>query len=635
VSLPVVDPFDRDGQTSGRAIELTFELSQDDPWPPVPTETIAAVLVGPGVAEIVGVPVYVDQVSVGDRVEVATTGSTFRAGAVLRPGRHSTVRVVSTSDEALREVADLAASMRLATTAGQHVLSIDVPDSVALEDLLVLLDFRSSMTLTYAVSCLRHRLTPLGLGDGGQDHVGPPDPGPDARSATDQAALALELELRGRLVRPGEDAWDAARSAWNRAVDQRPALVVEAADAFDVQAVVRFAARTGLKVAPQATGHGAAPLGDLSGAVLLRTGRMAAIDVDVANRSVRVGAGALWADVSAALAPHGLAALAGSSPDVGVAGYALGGGYSWLGRRLGLASSSITAVELVTGDGVFHRVDTDTEPDLFWAVRGGGANVGIVCTMELDVYPIPTVYAGALFFPLDRAAELLPAYELWSRDLDERATTCVRLLRLPPLPELPELLRGNAFVMIDGAVDAPVEDAEALLAPLRALGPLLDTFAPMDTAALSAIHLDPPQPVPAMGDGLALTDLTPDVVQTLLAHAGPGVESPLLTVDIRQLGGALGRRDPRGGVVDHLPGRFLLFAVGITPTPEAGEAVRRAADALVADLETWGVGQDYLNFREVSVAPGRLYPAAELSTLRSLRLEHDPDGLLVASHPVA
>src|SRR4029078_12061547 len=165
---------------------------------------------------------------------------------------------------------------------------------------------------------------------------------------------------------------------------------------------------------------------DLSDAVLLRTGRMAAVDVDAANRSVRVGAGALWGDVSAALAPHRLAALGGPPPDVGVAGYGLGGGYSWLGRRLGLASCSITAVELVTGDGAFHRGDADTEPDLLWAVRGGGANVGIVCTMELDVYPIPTVYGGALFFPLERAAELLPAYERWTRDLDERVTTCVR-----------------------------------------------------------------------------------------------------------------------------------------------------------------------------------------------------------------
>ena len=169
----------------------------------------------------------------------------------------------------------------------------------------------------------------------------------------------------------------------------------------------------------------------------------------------------------------------------------MGGDHRWLARRHRLAVSSITAVELVTGDGVFHRVDADTESELFWAVRGGGANVRIVCALEFGAIPLAQVYGGALLFPIDRAPEVFAAYELCTRDLDDTATTCLRLLRLPPIPELPDFLRGKSFVGVDGAIDASVEDAERMLAPLRVLKPALDTFALMPVEALGQIHMDP------------------------------------------------------------------------------------------------------------------------------------------------
>ncbi|MDP9220244.1 MAG: FAD-binding oxidoreductase, partial [Actinomycetota bacterium] len=511
---------------------------------------------------------------------------------------------------------------RVAASAVPPVLAIDVDDRTPIEDLLVRLDWACTSTLTYAISCLQHRITDSVL----DDHHAVPSVASDADS--------LDGLLRGRVVRPGDEDWDQARSAWNLAVDQRPLMVAEVSDAFDVQSVVRYAAEYGLRVAPQSTGHNARPLGDLSDAILLRTGRMHEVTVDADQQSVRVGAGAIWEDVTAALAPHGLAALAGSSPDVGVAGYALGGGYSWLGRSRGLAASSITAVELVTGDGLFHRVDAEHEPELFWAVRGGGANVGVVCAMELEVFPIPEVYGGGLLFPITRAAEVLPAYVEWTRGLPEVATTCVRLLRLPPWPELPEPLRGNAFVMIDGAIDADASEAEQLLAPLRALGPAIDTWGTMPTAGLAMIHLDPPTPVPANGDGLSLTDLTPEVIEVLLAHAGPDVESTLLAVDVRHLGGALGRPDPRGGAVDQLDGGFALFAVGITPTPEAHIAVAADVEALIGALEPHAAAHDYVNFCERSVPIERIYPARELERMRRVRWGMDPRGVLAAAHPI-
>lgn len=453
-------------------------------------------------------------------------------------------------------------------------------------------------------------------------------------SAAAGSVEELAARMAGRIAIPADPDWDALRSAWNLAVDQRPEMVALPADADDIAAVVGYARARGLSVATQGTGHGAAARGDLAGTILLRTERMRELAIDPAQRIVRAGAGVLWAEVTQALAPHGLAALAGSSGDVGVAGYTLGGGYSWLARGHGLAVSAVTAAELITGDGTFHRVDADTEPELFWAVRGGAGNTGIVCALEFRVVPVAQVYGGALLFPIERAAEVFAAYEQWTRGLDERATTCVRLLRLPPLPELPDMLRGQSFTAVDGAIDASAGAAGRLLAPLRALGPAIDTFAPMPAAALAQIHMDPPAPVPACGDGLILEDLPAEAIDALLGVAGPGVDSALLLVDLRHLGGAAGRPDPGGGAVDHLPGRFLLFAAGITPGPEATYPVEQAIGAVRTALAPWTSGRDYPNFREAAVPAARLYPRQTLGRLLAVQAAYDPDGVIRSNHPL-
>jgi FAD/FMN-containing dehydrogenase len=448
-------------------------------------------------------------------------------------------------------------------------------------------------------------------------------------SDTDLAAV-----LSGRLVSPTDPDWDAARQAWNLAVDQRPAFVVQPATAGDVAATINFARTAGLRVAPQGTGHNAGALGDLSGTILLRTDRLREVTIDVDGRIVRAGAGVLWQEVTQALAPHGLVGLAGSSGDVGVAGYLLGGGYSWFARRFGLGCSAVTAVEVVTGDGQVRRVDADHEPDLFWAVRGGAGNVGVVTAIEFRAFPVAQVYAGMMLFPIERAREVFAAYERWTRNLDEAATTCVRLLRVPPLPDIPEFARGRAFVAVDGAIDLPGEQAEALLAPLRALGPEVDMWAVMPAAALGHIHMDPPQPSPACGDGIVLADLTPDAIDALLDIAGPDVDSPLLAVDLRHLGGAAGRPDPNGGAIDHLPGRFLLFAVGITPVPPAEAAVIAAAHSLRDALRPWAAERDYPNFRETADTASRFYAPAALERLRAVRQQYDPQRVVRSNHEI-
>ncbi|MDQ1581382.1 MAG: hypothetical protein QOD05_2157 [Microbacteriaceae bacterium] len=453
--------------------------------------------------------------------------------------------------------------------------------------------------------------------------------------SVDQSEIQFDTladRITGAVVLSGDPGWDTARQPWNLANDQRPNAVVLPADADDISAVVLFAKNNGLRVVPQGTGHLASPLGDLTGSILLNTSSIKWIDIDPDDQVVRVGAGVVWGEVTSALAGTGLTALAGSSSDVGVVGYTLGGGYSWLSREYGLAASSVTAIDVVTSDGELRHLTGDSNSELFWALRGGGGNSAIVTAIAFEVVPIADVYAGMLMYPLDRAPEVFTAYERWTRDLTDHATTCVRLLRLPPMPELPDFLRGQSFVVVDGAINTSDAEADTLLAPLRDLNPSIDTFARIPTDQLALMHMDPPAPVPAVSDGMILDALTPAAIETLMQLAGPDIESALLLVDLRHLGGAVGRRDPRGGAVDHLPGRFLLYTVGIAPDAVTAGIVGREVRRLIESLTPWASDKDYSNFREATASPKRFYSTGVLARLRAVKRAYDPANVIRTSH---
>ena len=444
----------------------------------------------------------------------------------------------------------------------------------------------------------------------------------------------LRTAVTGDVFTPGEVGYDEARRAWNLTTDERPAVVVVAESAADVVQAVRFARSRGMRIAPQGTGHGSEPLEPLQDAMLLRTVRMRGVRIDPAARIARAEAGALWQDVTVPAGEHGLAALAGSSPDVGVTGYTLGGGMGWLARRYGLAANSVTAAEVVTPDGRLRRADADHEPDLLWAVRGGGGSVGVVTALEMRLYPVRELYAGALFFPIQRAAEVLQAWRAWTGTVPDQVTSLGRILRLPPLPEVPEPLRGRAFALVEAAYLGDAGTGAALIRPLHRLGPDLDTFAMIPAPALQQLHMDPDQPVPGQGDGAFLADFPAAAIDALIAVAGPEAATPLASVEIRHLGGELARAASGGGAQPSIDAKYAMFAIGFTPTPELADAVRAHARAAKDALAPWHASYDYYNFAETPASASAVLPRDSYHRLQKIKATYDPDQAIIATHPV-
>lgn len=455
-------------------------------------------------------------------------------------------------------------------------------------------------------------------------------------SSTTRHVEALRGLIGGRMHLPGDTGYDVARLPWNVAVDQRPAAVAVPRTVQEVRTVVRMAAELGLRVAPQSTGHNAAPLAarGLDDVVLLRTSAMGRAITDPARGIVRVEGGAVWESAVAAAAAHSQAVLHGSSPDVGIAGYSLGGGIGWYARTLGLATNSLTAVEIIIGDGSLVRASASENVELFWAVRGGGGSFGVVTALEFRMYPIETAYAGFLLWDLVDIEPVLREWVAWAPGAPDEITTSIRAMRMPSLPELPSFLRGRDVAIVDGAVLGSDERAEQILAGLRALNPELDTFARVPAKSLVRLHMDPEGGTPAVSDSAMLESFPDAAIDAFLAEAGPGAKSSLLLAELRQLGGALGRPHGGAGVLTHLAAEFVSFALAVAATPEMADQGYADAKRFTDALRPFANGRQYLNFAENPVDANAAYEPEAWTQLKGVRSAVDPYGLFAANHPI-
>ncbi|MGH3495915.1 MAG: FAD-binding oxidoreductase [Nocardioidaceae bacterium] len=352
------------------------------------------------------------------------------------------------------------------------------------------------------------------------------DSGRWSRSRTSRTP---DLVTDGPVLRPDDAGYDEEVATFNLATAHRPEVVVGATGTADVVAAVCWARQAGLPVAVQATGHGANSPVDHG--VMVNTRRMTGVRIDPAARTATIGAGAKWKAVIDAATPHGLAPLSGSSSDVGVVGYTVGGGLPVLGRAFGYAADMVRSFEVVTGDGQVQQVDAEHEPELFWALRGGKGNVGIVTSLVCGLVPLGRFYGGGVFFPGSAAPRLLDSYRQWTATLADTTCTALALLRLPPLPDIPEPLRGQFVVHLRFVHLGDRSEGEALLAPMRAVAPaIIDAVDEMGYADIDHVHQDPDHPVPAKENNTLLRELTPEAVDALLEVVGPDASSPLTIV---------------------------------------------------------------------------------------------------------
>ena len=439
--------------------------------------------------------------------------------------------------------------------------------------------------------------------------------------------------LREILTFPGEERYELERQPFNLAVDQRPKMIALPRNEREVIAAVRAATDLELTIAPQCSGHAASLLPSLEQTMLLRTDRMNGYGIDLGARRARVAAGVRWGELVPRASRAGLAALHGTAPDVGVVGYTLTGGLSWYARRHGLAVNNVVAAELVTADGQLRRVDHEHEPELFWALRGGGANFGIVTALEFELVPAPEVFAGALFFPIERADQILHAWRAWVATVPVEVTSVGRILRFPPLPQIPEPMRGNAFALVEFVCLGSESDGAELVEPLRRLAPVIDTCRACRPADIRDLHMDPPEPLPYEGGAHRLLDHLPaNAIEEVVGLLGAGSQSPLVTFEIRHLGGALARQEPGQGALGTLRGLFATFGGGLTPDAAAMASVREHLERLSAALAPYDSGYAFPNFALQPVDAQRLFPDSVLDRLRQIRAEVDPDGVFIAKH---
>lgn len=438
----------------------------------------------------------------------------------------------------------------------------------------------------------------------------------------------LEVAVNGTVISPDEPRYDAVRKAWNLAVDQHPAAIVFAENTSDVVRAVRFARNEGMGVAVQSTGHGnVRPADDC---LLILTSHINDVQVNADSQVAWIESGAKWGRVLEKTQRFGLAPLLGSSPDVGAVGYTLGGGMGWLARKYGLAADSVRYFEAVTADGQMVRASDIEHTDLFWGMRGGGGSLGIVTGMEVQLFPVTTVYGGNFYYPIGQATEVITRFRNWIAAAPDELTSSIVIMNFPPMPGLPEFLRGQSFVMVRGCYCGPVEDGEALLQSWRDWqAPLVDDFKVMPFSKVASISNDPIDPLPGLSSGAWLRNLSDEAIEIVSRYgAGQDGPSPLTMTEIRHAGGAISRADPHFNAYSNRAETLHMQLVGVTHTPEERRYLQHYVEQFKAELRPYLSGAVYMNFLEGRESQERIqdgFSPEAFRRLRELKAKYDPD----------
>ncbi|MGW7682443.1 FAD-binding oxidoreductase [Kribbella sp. NPDC054772] len=450
------------------------------------------------------------------------------------------------------------------------------------------------------------------------------------QDALGEATLGEFAEgLRGELVRPTDPSYDEARSIWNAAHDKRPALIVRCHGAADVIRAVEFARSEGLALAVRGGGHSIPGFSTTDGGLVIDLSPMNTVRIDPDRRRIVAQGGCTWGDVDAESQAFGLAVTGGLVSTTGVAGFTLGGGIGWLVRRAGLACDNLVGADIVTADGRYLHTSEDENPELLWALRGGGGNFGVVTSFEFRAHEVgPMVHAGLVFYPGDQAAQVLRGFGAAAGSAPDELSLAINLTTAPPLPFLPEEIHGKPIVAVLGMYSGRTEDGDAATKPFRELAPVVaDLFGPMPYTAMQTL-LDPlfPRGMRNYFRSAFFGDLGPTTVDALVA-AHAQVPNGVSEVHVHHLGGAMGRVPADAtafGTRDH---EFILNVVARTPDAEGyDEAVqwaRSTAGSLGPDAAS------YVNFTgETNEDIVRAsYPKATYDRLVAVKNTYDPTNL--------
>jgi FAD/FMN-containing dehydrogenase len=465
-----------------------------------------------------------------------------------------------------------------------------------------------------------------------------PNTAPPITGGIDADVVTLAEAVRGRVLMRGEAGYAEECTTYNLLTPLTPDVVVTPANVTDVQAAVRFAAAHGLGVAVRGGGHQVVRPSE--GTVLVNLSAMSRVTVDPSKLIVRIEGAATWQDVVDAAARHGLAPLNGSSMSVGAIGYCLGGGHGpVLGKMYGYAAEHVTRLDVVLADGRTRRVTIGSDPDLFFALRGGKGNFAVVTAMEMRLFPVSRFYGGGLWFPGERLGDVLRTWRPWAAELPDEFSTSIAIQRLPDQDELPEPLRGAFVVHVRLAYLGDAERGEALLAPLRALGPtVLDTVAETPYRLVGGLHNDPPPPLSYVDRSIGLKEVSSRTIDALVELTGPGSDCPLASVELRPLDGAL-TREP--AVPDAVPNRGLpyqLFAFGVGGPDEADD-LRGHLARLVGGLRPWAHEATMPNFLSPDEArtPAQVrevYGAELHDRLAAIKSVYDPTNMFRVNYNI-
>jgi FAD binding domain/Berberine and berberine like len=460
-----------------------------------------------------------------------------------------------------------------------------------------------------------------------------------AEARLDETALTeLERSFRGQVVRPGDPTYDEHRKIWNGSIDRFPALIARCAGVADVIAAVRFARETGLLAAVRGGGHSFPGLSLCDGGIVIDLGPMKGIRVDTEARTARAQAGVLLGELDRETQAFGLAVPAGIVTHTGLAGLTLGGGIGWLMRKYGLTIDQLLAVDLVTADGELVRASEAENPELFWGVRGGGGNFGIVTEFEFRLNPVgPVVVAGPIFWAMEESPRVLRFYRDWIAEVPDELTTIVIHRRAPELPVVPRELHGVHVVGVACCYAGPVDDGEKVVAPLRKFGsPLLDLCAPKPFVEHQAMF------DPALPHGwhyyfrsCDVAELTDEVIDITVDHS-LRMKSRVNTFPIFQLGGAVARVGEHETAFGGRGAGHTFNVNATTVTAEGFDEEREWSRGLWSALEPHHTSV-YVNFLmdEGEERIRQAYGPEKYDRLKALKRRYDPDNFFRLNQNIA